>query len=106
VIATASDEIDLTASRGAPDVSRDAYAAILENGAYLSACSIPDGTTLDICAAVREGHAIGVTVASRPPDARVSACVRGVVGSLTFPVNRRLDVTRTRFDAVRARRSP
>jgi hypothetical protein len=106
VLAAASDEMDLTAARGAPDLSRDAYAPILEKGTYLSACSIPDGTGLEICAAVREGHAIGVTVVTRPSDARVSACVRRVVGSLTFPASRRLDVTRTRFDAVRVRRAP
>jgi hypothetical protein len=105
VLAAASDEMDLTAARGVPDLSRDAYAAILENGAYLSACSIPDGTALEICAAVREGRAIGVTVVTRPSDARVRACVRGVVASLAFPSNPRLDVTRTRFDAVRTRRT-
>jgi hypothetical protein len=103
VLATAKDEMDLTAARGVPDLSRDAYAAVLENGAYLSPCAIPERTELDICAAVQRGRAVGVTVVTRPEDARVSACVRGAVASITFPTNPRLDVTRTHFEAVRPR---
>lgn len=103
VLATAKDEMDLTAARGVPDLSRDAYADVLENGAYLSPCAIPERTALDICAAVQRGRAVGVTVVTRPEDGRVNACVRGAVASLGFPTNPRLDVTRTRFEAVRAR---
>jgi hypothetical protein len=103
VLATAKDEMDLTAARGVPDLSRDAYAVVLENGAYLSPCAIPEGTAVDICAAVQRGRAVGVTVVTRPEDARVSACVRGAVASLAFPSNPRLDVTRTRFEPVRLR---
>jgi hypothetical protein len=102
VLAQATDEIDMTRGRGAPDVSRDAYAAILERGSYLSACSVPGGTVVEVCAAVQQGRAVGITVVSRPFDARVNGCVRGAVASLAFPANARLDVTRTRFDALRA----
>jgi hypothetical protein len=103
VLAAANDEMDLTAARGVPDLSRDAYAAVLENGAYLSSCAVPDGMALDVCAAVRGGRPVGVTVVTHPTDGRVSACVRRAVASLGFPKNPRLDVTRTRFDAVRPR---
>ncbi|HEX7670824.1 MAG TPA: hypothetical protein VF395_14615, partial [Polyangiaceae bacterium] len=106
VLASATDEIDMTQGRGAPDVSRDTYAAILEKGSYLSACSVAGGTVVEICAAVQHGRTVGVTVVSRPSDARMNACVRGAVASLAFPANARLDVTRTRFDAVRNPRGP
>jgi hypothetical protein len=104
VLARENDEIDMTTGRGAPDLSRDAYAAILENGSYLAACSVPSDMALDICAAVRNGRAVGVTVSARPADARVSACVRGAIAALAYPTSVRLDVTRTRFDAVHAGR--
>jgi hypothetical protein len=42
-----------------------------------------------------------VTVTTKPRDASVSACVRRAVTRLSFPTNPRLDVTRTRFDALR-----
>lgn len=101
VAAASGDEMDLTAARGGPDLTRDAFSAILEHGAYLAPCGVPDGTAIEICAAVRQGRALGVTVVTSPPSARVSACVQRVVASMTFPSNPRLDVTRTRFDAVR-----
>jgi DNA-binding PadR family transcriptional regulator len=48
---------------------------------------------------VRDGRAVGITVVTRPGDARVRACVRNAVAALPFPKSPRLDVTRTRFDA-------
>lgn len=103
-VASASEDMDFTKSRGgAPDVTRGAYAALLEHGSYLLPCSVPAGTALDVCAAVRDGRAVGITVVARPADARVSACVRNAVAAMTFPKSPRLDVTRTRFDASRTR---
>jgi hypothetical protein len=102
VVAGANQEIDLRSSRqAAPDLSRDALAGVLENGAYLTACGVPDRTSLDICVAVQEGKVKGVTVVTRPTDARLAACVRKAVARLRFPYGSRLDVTRTRFDAAR-----
>ncbi len=103
-VASANEEMDFTKSRGgAPDVTRGAYAALLEHGGYLLPCSVPAGTALDVCAAVRDGRAVGITVVTRPADARVAACVRNAVAAMAFPKSPRLDVTRTRFDASRAR---
>jgi hypothetical protein len=102
-VAKASNEWDLTAARGAPDLSRDTYAAVLENGAYLSHCAVPGGTALDICAAVQKGRAVGITVVAHPADPQVSGCVKAAVESLSFPSHQRLDVTRTHFEAVSGR---
>jgi hypothetical protein len=102
VVAGESQEIDLRSSRqAAPDLSREALAGVLENGAYLTACGVPDRTTLDICVAVQEGKVKGVTVVTRPTDAALATCVRRAVARLRFPYGRRLDITRTRFDATR-----
>jgi hypothetical protein len=87
---------------GAPaDITREAYASILQNGRYLSACSIPDRTVFEICAAVKDGRAVGITIVSSPASPELNACVRKAVARLKFPQNSRLDVTHTRFDAVR-----
>jgi hypothetical protein len=102
-IATANEEMDLTKARGAPDVTRGAYAAVLEHGGYLRPCGVPSGMALDVCAAVRDGRAVGITVVTRPANAGVAACVRNAVAAIAFPKSPRLDVTRTRFDAARAR---
>jgi hypothetical protein len=99
--AAANETLDLRGPRGAPDLTRDAFASVLENGAYLARCSIPASTALDICAAVQDGKVVGVSVSTQPRSAAVISCVRRAVASLRFPRNARLDVTRTRFEAAR-----
>jgi hypothetical protein len=100
VMASSNQDVDLAAPRTAPDLPREAFASILDNGAYLSACAIPERTALDICVAVQEGKAKGITVSLRPPDAGISACVRRAVAALRFRYSPRLDIARTRFNAV------
>jgi hypothetical protein len=94
-----NEELRMTGSQGPPDISREAYAAILENGAYLLRCGVPDSMALEICAAVQHGRAVGVTIESRPRNRSVQNCVANVVRGLSFPSHRRLDVTRTSFAA-------
>jgi hypothetical protein len=99
--AAANETIDMQGSRGAPDLTRDAFASVLENGAYLGRCEIPARTALDVCAAVQNGKVVGITVSSTPRSPSVNACVRRAVVGLRFPESARLDVTRTRFAAAR-----
>jgi hypothetical protein len=99
-IARNSEQISIGGPRGPADVTREAYASILQNGRYLSGCSLPERTVFEICAAVRDGRAVGITVTSSPASPSLNACVRRAVSRLKFPQNSRLDVTHTRFDAV------
>lgn len=99
-IARNNEQLTLGAPRGPVDITRDQYAAILQNGRYLSGCSLPERTVFEICAAVRNGRAVGITVTSNPPSSSLNACVRRAVSRLEFPANPKLDVTHTRFDAV------
>jgi hypothetical protein len=104
VLANENEEMDLTkTASSAPDVTRGAYATVLERGGYLMPCGVPAGMTLDVCAAIRDGRAVGITVVTSPADARVRACVRNAVRAIAFPRSPRLDVTRTRFDRARGR---
>jgi hypothetical protein len=99
--AASNETMDLRGARGGPDLTRDAFAAVLENGAYLNRCEIPARTALEICAAVQDGKVVGVTVASEPRSPSINACVRRVVAGLRFPSNSRLDITRTHFASAR-----
>jgi hypothetical protein len=97
-----SQDIDFDgAGSRTPDLADEAFSRVLNHGGYLSGCSIPDGTALDICVAVRGGQVRGVSVQAHPASARVSACVGAAVARLRFPHSPRLDVARTHFDAVR-----
>lgn len=99
-IARNNEQIELGAPRGPADITREAYASILQNGRYLAGCSIPDRTVLQVCAAVKDGRAVGITVSSNPASSALNACVKNAVSRLKFPASPKLDVTHTRFDAV------
>jgi hypothetical protein len=100
-IARNNEQLTIGAARGPADITREAYASILQNGRYLAACSIPDRTVFEICAAVKDGRAVGITITSNPASPALNACVRSAVARLKFPQNSRLDVTHTRFDATK-----
>lgn len=100
-IARNNEQLTIGAARGPADITREAYASILQNGRYLSGCTIPDRTVFEICAAVKDGRAVGITIVSSPASPALNACVRKAVAGLKFPQNSRLDVTHTRFDALR-----
>ncbi|HYP87991.1 MAG TPA: hypothetical protein VEQ59_07550 [Polyangiaceae bacterium] len=99
-VARNAEQLTIGGPRGPADITREAYASILQNGRYLAGCRVPERTVIEICAAVKNGRAVGVTVVSNPPAGTLDSCVRGAVAGLSFPQNERLDVTHTRFDAV------
>jgi hypothetical protein len=102
VVEKSSQSIDFESARArTPDLPDEAFSSVLNHGGYLSACSIPDGTALDICVAVQAGQVRGVSVQARPPNRSVSACVARAAARLRFPHSPRLDVARTHFDALR-----
>lgn len=85
---------------GQPDLTAGAYARVLNNGAYLNACNVPSNMSVNVCAAVQNGRAVGVTVTTSPSGGGFAACVAGQVRGMSFPVHPRLDVARTSFGAA------
>ena len=81
------------------DLTAGAYGAVLNRGGYLNACGVPSNMSVNICAAVQNGRAVGVSVSTDPPNQGIASCVSGAVRSLPFPSHPRLDVTRTTFAA-------
>jgi hypothetical protein len=70
---------------------------VLENGAWLSSCNVPEHTALDVCVAIKGGRVVGASVTSRPADAALNGCVKRRASSLQFPYSPHLDIARTRF---------
>ena len=83
--------------KGQPDLTAGQFGAVLNNGSYLNSCSVPSSTKVNICAAIQNGRAVGVTVSMDPPNPGGVSCVAGRVRSLSFPPNPKLDVTTTSF---------
>ncbi|MEI9947838.1 MAG: hypothetical protein WDO74_02390 [Pseudomonadota bacterium] len=96
-LASASQDVDFTGSNRAADLPTQAIAAVLENGAWLSSCAVPEHSSLDVCVAIKGGRVVGANVTSRPADSALEACVKRRASSLQFPYSPHLDLARTRF---------
>jgi hypothetical protein len=79
------------------DLNVDDFAAVLNNGGYLNPCDVPSSSKIRICAAVQNGHAVGVTVALDPSSTDLEICIATQVRQLSFPTNPKLDVVNVAF---------
>jgi hypothetical protein len=91
------EKITVGGKRGPADITRAQYGAILNRGSYFSHCPVPGSMGVNICAAVQNGRAVGVTVTTTPRNRAAEACVAASVRRITFPSHPKLDVTRTAF---------
>jgi len=96
-LASASQDIDFSGGNRAADLPTQAIAAVLENGAWLNSCAIPEHTAIEVCVAIKGGRVVGASVTSRPADSALTSCVRRRASSLQFPYSPHLDLARTRF---------
>ena len=83
--------------KGPPDLTAGQYGAVLNRGTYLNACGVPMNTEVDICAAVQNGRAVGVTVRVKPANGGMASCISGQIRSMSFPANPRMDIAYTHF---------
>jgi hypothetical protein len=91
------NEMKVMGEQGQADLTAGQYGRILNGGSYFSHCGVPFSMTVNICAAVQNGRAVGVTVSTQPSDSKKAGCIASAVRSLSFPSHPKLDVTRTRF---------
>ena len=73
------------------------FGTVLNHGSYFAHCGVPNSTGIDICAAIVEGHTVGVTVRTTPVSPANAECIADSVLHLTFPSSQRLAVARTSF---------
>jgi hypothetical protein len=91
------EEMSVGGPRGQADITGGQYGSILNRGTYFGHCGVPSSTGLNICAAVQNGKAVGVTVVAKPRNRGIESCVAASVRGLSFPSHPKLDVTRTTF---------
>jgi hypothetical protein len=97
-LAAYSQPVVVGGPSGPPDLSAGAYASVLNRGSYLAHCGAPPDMRIQICVAVQNGSAVGVTVRTTPADRGIGRCIAQAVRSLSFPSHPRLDVVRTTFE--------
>jgi len=91
------EEMSVGGPRGQADITGNQYGSVLNRGTYFSHCGVSNSMGVNICAAVQNGRAVGVTVSTRPRDRRAESCIAASVRGLRFPSHPKLDVTRTQF---------
>jgi eukaryotic-like serine/threonine-protein kinase len=91
------EERNVGGPKGQADLTAGQYSSVLNRGSYFGHCGVPDSMGINICAAVQNGRAVGVTVTTKPRDPRIQSCIAAGVRGLSFPSNPKLDVTRTNF---------
>jgi hypothetical protein len=91
------EEIKVGGAKGPADITGGQYGAILNRGSYFAHCGVPESMSINICAAIQNGRAVGVSVNTNPRDGRIAGCISQGVRGLSFPSHPKLDVTRTSF---------
>ena len=95
------EEIRVGGPKMQADITRAQYGAVLNRGGYFSHCGVPESMGVNICAAVQNGRAVGVTIVTKPRNAGIQRCVASAVRRISFPSHPKLDVTRTYFPPAR-----
>lgn len=90
------EEIDLHGG-GQVDLTAQDFAAVLNNGAYLAPCEVPETSKIQICVAVRAGAPFGVTVTLDPSNPDLEVCVARQVRALAFTSHPKMDIVRVHF---------
>jgi hypothetical protein len=70
---------------GGKDLTRDQLGAPIKASNVAVACGLPDSTHAKICALVKGGRALGVSVGVDPKNNKVAACIDRKVRSLSYP---------------------
>lgn len=91
------DDYDKKKKGDPPDLTASDFGAILNRGDYLGPCDVPPDMALDLCVAVQNGRAVGITVKTTPESGEVAKCVTGQLAGLEFPSAPRMDVAKTHF---------
>lgn len=79
------------------DASSADYTAVLSRLNVL-ACHPPSPLSVQVCVAVSERRAVGVTVTTSPGNAAVASCIARQISGLRFPASTGADLVRSRFD--------
>jgi hypothetical protein len=80
-----------------PEDHAEEIKAVLNQGNYLGSCSVPPSATVEVCAAILDGQAVGVTVNVDPGTESQASCVADAVRRMSFPEHELVSVARTEF---------
>ena len=92
-----SQNIDM-GKKGAKDLTADELGKPMQSSAYFQHCNLPDSAKAEICATVRRGKPLGVSVRITPSNNKAAACIDKATRRLSFPVSDNTDQVKQTFD--------
>ena len=79
---------------------RSEIKALLNTGEFLGRCEVPETSRVEVCAAIIDGRARGVTVTIEPGSPDQASCVANAIRAIAFPSHPLVDVARTSFERL------
>jgi hypothetical protein len=89
------------AEEEAPEEHATEITHVLNQGHYLNDCQLPERSGVELCVAVIDGEARGVTVSLRPGTHEQAACIANQIRRLSFPSHALVSIARTEFEPSR-----
>jgi hypothetical protein len=80
-----------------PDLTKEQLGRPMQTDAFMRHCGLSDSANAKICAAVKKGKPLGVSVEVTPSNNKVAACIDRAVRKLSFPSSEKLDVVKQAF---------
>jgi len=92
-----NQEVNIGASSGGPDLSDSQLGAPLKSGGFISTCGAPDSMKVQVNVAIKNGHAVGVTVTTNPSNSGIASCIDHAVRGMSWPSSNKMDSFRTSY---------
>jgi hypothetical protein len=89
--------IDMGKKGSKPDLTKEQLGKPMQNSTFMGSCGLADSANADICAAVKNGKVLGVSVKVTPSNNKVAACIDKATRRLSFPSSDKLDVVKQHF---------
>jgi eukaryotic-like serine/threonine-protein kinase len=93
----AEQKVTIGGGGGGRDLTQGELAGPLQNASFVSGCGAPDSMKITVKAAIQNGHVVGVSVYTTPPNGAVSGCIAGAVRRIPFPVSPNMDAITTSY---------
>ena len=84
-------------AKSGPDLTDGQIAGPMRSASFINSCGAPDSMKVLVRVAIKNGHAVGVTVSTNPPNAGVAGCVDGAVRRLSWPQSQKMDTFTTQY---------
>jgi hypothetical protein len=92
-----NQEINMGAANSGPDLTDGQLSGPLRSGGFISACGAPDSMKVKVQVAIKNGHAVGVTVTTTPPNSGIQSCIDHAVRGMGWPSSPKMDSFTTSY---------